>query len=115
MSKGGDNRDANDGSSNNVMHFRSVLKLYKILPSTRRLSRKRELLLCRLSMLHFLFKRRIAMSRSPRYPPRSARISWTYEPGLHLSAINGSGRERLYFYVKQRQRANAFVLDPAHR
>jgi len=55
------------------------------------------------------------MSRSPRYPPRSARISWTYEPGLHLSAINGSGRERLYFYVKQRQRANAFVLDPAHR
>jgi len=32
--EGGDNRDANDGSSNNVMHFRSVLKLYKILPST---------------------------------------------------------------------------------
>lgn len=69
--EGGDNRDANDGSSNNVMHFRSVLKLYKILPSTRVGSfGKRELLLCSIvNAALSIREERVAISVSPHYPP----------------------------------------------
>lgn len=69
--EGGDNRDANDGSSNNVMHFRSVFKLYKILSSTYGDSFVKGNLLCRLSMLHFLFERRELQCSVPRIIPPS--------------------------------------------
>lgn len=85
--EGSDNRDANDGSCNNVMHFRFVLKLYKILPSmcTSILSFVKGNLLCRLSMLHFLLERRVTMFRSTRYTsPINRRSCVDCELSLHF-------------------------------
>ena len=65
--EGGDNRDANDGSSNNVMHFRSVFKLYKI--RLRWFFRKRELIMSIVNAALSIREERVAMFSALSPPP----------------------------------------------
>lgn len=86
--RGRQSRDANDDSSNNIMHFRSVLISFIKFSRLRRFFRKRDTLIMSIVNAALSIREESCDVRFPALSPPSQSTgnrAWIYEPSLGLA------------------------------